>query len=144
MIALAMIGACDQRLASEGELQKAIAASMQPGPGAVVSLDSMIPGDWRTLYLFEAYTPQDYMDRCAGKPVDARSIGVQDGYVLLVLESSEGRLTSIDLRGGVPFGRAALGRAYPRGAASFLVTADSLERRNTLVPRGSLRQCAAR
>lgn len=139
--ALGFLGACDERLPSENTLQKAIADAMQPGPGTVVSLDSMIPGDWRTLYLFEAYTPQDYMDRCAGKPVDAGSIGVQDGYVLLVVESRNGRLSSVDLRGGVPFSRAALGRAYARGAASFLVAADSLERRNMLVPRGSPRSC---
>ena len=145
-IALALSLACDNassRMPSSDKLKADLALLVGKGPGTIVSLDSMLPGDWRDLYVFGAYTPQEYIDRCVGTSVDGRSIGVQDGYVLIVLTSSEGNPSSLDIRGGVAFDRAALGRVYPRGTASFIVNRDTLDFRNKLVPQSGLpRSCS--
>ena len=144
--ALALPLACrpSARLPAEDALRDSIARRVAQGPGTIVSLDSILSGEWRTLYLFGAYTPYYAVEQCVDGFVNSRGLGVQDGWLLFVLEPVSGRRSSRLVRGGLPFGHDATDRIYPRGAASFVVEIDSSGgyRRTRLRPTSSaVRRC---
>jgi len=133
---LVAIGCADPSavLPSADVLHSALSAAVKRGPGAIVSLDSVIGGDWRTLYVFGPYTPSTTIDRCVGMRVNHRDIDARDGINLLVLKPAKGRASSVVVARDVDFGPEAVGRAYSRGAASFAVRLPSPQAWGHLVP----------
>ena len=115
-------------------LHDALRAAIQRGPGTVISFDSLIRGDWRNVYVFGPYTSVSDIERCIGGKVATHSIEGRDDVSLIVLQSASGRLSSALVRRDVNFGSEAVGRAYPRGAATFKVRVPLAPGWGELVP----------
>lgn len=120
-----------------------LAAAVQQGPGSVVSLDSVIIGEWRALYVFTPYTNSSHIRDCVGSRISTHGIEFTDIHTLLVLVPTKGAPATLAVRNDVGFAPAAANRVYPRGAASFLVQEPQPQSWGDLVPASGLtRSCS--
>lgn len=129
-------------LPSARYLQSVFAEAIERGPGTTVSLDVVITGEWRHLYVFGPYTPEATIERCVGQPVRDYGISGRDNINLLVLVPDRGPARTRAVSRQTDFSSEAVGRAYPRGAATFAVLRRSRDGTPQLVPAsGLVRQC---
>ncbi|HJQ21045.1 MAG TPA: hypothetical protein VJ867_11910 [Gemmatimonadaceae bacterium] len=108
------------------DVDTALTNAIRRGPGALVSLDSVGPADWRFLFVFGPGTTVDAIRRCVGEShgFETFALDRRDDVDVLIFEGPKGDLSSIEVsRAAAPFGEDALTRRYPRGGAHFAVRA---------------------
>lgn len=112
------------------DVQRAFARAMQLPPGGVTAVDTLGPKGWTAFYVFGPYTTDDYMRKClATSQFESYGLAQRDDAYAVYFRSPGGFVSSTTLsRSDVRFSPDALGRAYPTGAASFIVRRDSLGR----------------
>ena len=138
--------ACDApsaRFPGGDTLYATLAAAVRQGPGSIVSLDSVIVGDWRTLYVFTPYTNSSRIRECVGSRIPTHGVEFNDTHTLLVLVPPIGAPATLTVRNDVSFAPEAASRVYPRGAASFSVQEPRPQSWGHLIPASGLtRSCS--
>ena len=144
-LTLLSLVSCDGRpliASASEEIVAGMAASVAQGPGAALSLDSLVRGKWQRVYIFGPYTEAARIERCLGAPVSARlrhRIEARDDVNLLVFEYADRAPASVVLpRTPADFGPEAVGRGYARGQAAFLVRTPPEGSWGELVPARDL------
>ena len=123
-------------------LHNVLVDAVKGGPGTIVSLDTVIAGDWEALYVFSPYTGSSHIRECVGARVPTRGIEANDGITLLVLAPTKGAPLSIAIPGDVSFAPEATSRAYTRGSVSFVVQEPRPQSWGHFIPAsGSTRSC---
>lgn len=139
LLAASVTAACNSSSADfppMDAIEGVLSAAVSQGPGTLVSLDTVIGGEWRFLYIIGPYTNPLAIRQCVGSSVATHGIEVHDGFTLLVLEPVRGALRSVALPGRVAFAPEANNRIYPRGSASFAVQEGGPGSRRHLIPAG--------
>jgi hypothetical protein len=127
---------------SADRLHGVLLAAVEAGPGTIVSLDSVIAGDWTALYVFSPYTSASRIGECVGARVSTHGIEARDDITLLVLRPAKGSARSIAIPRTADFAPEAANRAYPRGSASFVVREPHAPSWGHLLPAsGTTRPC---
>ena len=127
-------------------IQAEFERSMLGTPGIVISIDSLGPRNWSTMYLFGPYTAAEVIRRCLNATGGFSTHGIEsrDDIYVLMFRSAEGRISSMTLdRGRFTLASETVGREYPRGTASFTSHHSATSGRVELVPAGGLtRSCS--
>jgi hypothetical protein len=101
-----------------------IRSAVERGPGTVLALDSIAPGEWKRVYVFGPYTPFPLIAACLqASPSERLTHGIEkrDAINLLIFEFEDGSLQSIAVpRRGADFGPEAITAAYTRADARFI------------------------
>lgn len=120
-------------------VQDAFARAMRRGPGAIATVDTLGPRNWTSFYVFGPYTSDDFMRKClATSQFESYGMDKRDDAYAVYFRAPGGFVSSLTLsRADVRFSADALGRGFPKGAASFVVRRDSLGRAE-LAPRGPI------
>jgi hypothetical protein len=88
--------ACGDTAASNARgLERALAAAMETG--AAVEVDSVLPGDWQSLYVFGPYTPAAAIERCIGMRVGDHGLESRDDVHLIVLQMAPDHVASFTI-----------------------------------------------
>ena len=95
-------------------LHSVLRGAVKGGPGTIVSLDTVIAGDWEVLYVFSPYTGSSHIRECVGARVPTRGIEANDGITLLVLAPTKGAAHSIAIPRDVSFARSDQSSLPPR------------------------------
>jgi hypothetical protein len=122
--ATALVAACHTQ---EDRINDAIAVVIDHGDGAVLKMDVIAPFAWDRLYVFEAYTPPDEINRTVGgniaTPWDAAA--QSDGYDMLIFVQAGHPVAKVNhLQFHGDFRQLVRAEGWSREAAVFRVEDD--------------------
>jgi hypothetical protein len=138
LVAAFMLVACGP---SARDIETILQNGKDRGPGAQVSLATVVPGATR-VFVFGPYTPLVAARRCLGgsAPNVLRGLEDRDDVNVLVFQMADGDLESVAMsRAAGDFGPEATGRSYAMREAEFVVRRSGDEYR--LVPVRGVPSC---
>jgi hypothetical protein len=125
-------------------VQGAFASALTQPPGTTVSLDSLGPAKWTSMYLFGPYTTDATVQRCLGAAsgYEAYGIASRDDIYVLLFRNPSGGISSMTLaRDRFEFGDSTTGREYAKGHARFTVVSRRSGNGNALIAADTSRSC---
>jgi hypothetical protein len=147
LLLLLLASACSsgERVPRAAEIQAALRAEVERGPGKLVSMDSIVRSEWSHMYVFGPYTPEFLIADCLGvRSVSGLSRGIEsrDDVNLLIFAYPEARHRSVAVsRSGADFAPEAVSTRYTREQARFITRRPPPRSWGHLTPAGVATAC---
>jgi len=149
VLAAGLLGACAERPSAAfdaSRVDSAFAVALRSGATSV-SLDSLGPREWTSMYVFGPYSYDKWMQKCMGTTSSIKKHGVDalDDRNLIVFKLPDGRVAAMPaLFRAIPLADSAVDREYPRGSATFDIRDGPKWQPKQFAPHGNASKPCAR